>query len=98
MQSVSWTLKEAVATEGRARSSIDWATYPILRFSEVPEIRIELIDRPDTPSLGVGEASQGPTAAAIANAIVASTGVRLRQTPLRYADWLAASQTSARLR
>ncbi len=95
VQSVSWTLKEQVPVEGRARSSIDWATYPILRFSEVPEIRIELIDRPDAPSLGVGEASQGPTAAAIANAIAAATGVRLRQTPLLYSDWLSASKTSA---
>ncbi len=95
VQSTSWTLKEQAVVEGRARSSVDWATYPILRFSEVPQVSVEIISRPGEPSLGVGEASQGPTAAAIANAIAASTGVRLRQTPLRYADWLAASQTFA---
>ena len=95
VQSVSWTLKEQVSVNGRVRSAVDWATYPILRFSEVPEIHTELIDRKDQPSLGVGEASQGPAAAAIANAIAATTGTRLRQTPLLYTDWAAATGSSA---
>jgi len=60
----------------------DWEEYPILGFSEVPEVRVELIDRPEQPPLGVGEASMGPTAAAIGNAVRRALGVRLRDLPL----------------
>ena len=49
--------------------STDWDTYPVLRFSEVPPVTVRLIDRPDVPSVGAGEAAQGPTPAAIANAV-----------------------------
>ncbi len=62
--------------------SIDWASYPILRFADVPEIQVTLLDRPELPPLGVGEAAQGPTAAAIANAVADATGARLRDLPL----------------
>ena len=58
-----------------------WADYPILRFVEVPQVDVTLLDRPDAPFLGVGEGSQGPAAAAIANALANATGKRLRDLP-----------------
>jgi CO/xanthine dehydrogenase Mo-binding subunit len=68
----------------------DWVSYPILTFSEVPPITVELIDRPGAPFLGAGEASQGPTGAALANAIFDATGVRLRDIPFTPARLKAA--------
>lgn len=90
IQSASWTLKERVRVMQRQRAARDWASYPILRFSEVPEVVVDLIDRPEEPSLGVGEASQGPTAAAIGNAIARTTGVRIRDLPIRHEQLHAA--------
>ena len=58
-----------------------WADYPIVRFEEVPEIEVVLLNQPNAPFLGVGEGSQGPAAAAIANAIAHATGKRLRALP-----------------
>jgi CO/xanthine dehydrogenase Mo-binding subunit len=81
IQSASWTLKEQVNYDGRGIISRDWESYPILTFPEVPEIETVLIDRPDRPFLGAGEATQGPTAAAIGNAIFDAVGLRLRQLP-----------------
>lgn len=81
IQSSSWTLKEQMEFSARTRKSHDWNSYPIMRFDEVPEVDVILIDRPDEKSLGVGETAQGPTAAAIANAIFHATGKRLRQLP-----------------
>lgn len=63
-------------------ASTDWASYPILTFPEVPLVEVALIDQPNEPSLGSGEASQGPTAAAIANAVANATGKRIRDLPL----------------
>jgi CO/xanthine dehydrogenase Mo-binding subunit len=82
IQTVSWVLKEAVQFDQTRVQSSTWDTYPILRFSEVPEIEIHLIDRPDLPSLGAGEATQGPVAAAIANALAHALGVRVREMPI----------------
>jgi nicotinate dehydrogenase subunit B len=82
IQSMSWTLKEQVKFDSNEISSRDWATYPILTMPEVPAVEIELIDRPNERSLGAGEASQGPAAAAIANAFAAATGKRMRDLPL----------------
>jgi CO/xanthine dehydrogenase Mo-binding subunit len=82
VQSSSWTLKEQVRFSSEAKRSLDWASYPILRFDEVPAVEVVLMDRDDQPSLGVGEAAQGPTAAAIANAVYSATGQRLRTLPL----------------
>ena len=81
LQATSWTLKEAVCWDGRGISSLDWDSYPVLRFSEVPPVTLRLLDRPQLPSLGAGEAVHGPAAAAIANAVFAAAGVRLRHTP-----------------
>lgn len=82
VQSTSWTLKETVHYGDTRTQSKDWATYPILRFTEVPRVSVTVLDRPDKPSLGAGEAAQGPTAAAIANAVTAASGIRLRDLPL----------------
>ena len=82
IQAASWTLKERVRFDRRRITSDDWESYPILRFSEVPPVDVHLLDRPDLPSVGSGEAAQGPTAAALANAVAAAIGVRVRDLPL----------------
>ena len=82
VQATSWTLKEQVEFSAGRIESTDWVSYPILRFSEVPEIEVALIDRPELPFVGAGEAVQGPMAAAIANALADAVGVRLRDAPL----------------
>ena len=81
IQSASWTLKEAVQLDASGVTSLDWESYPILRFDEVPEVEVVLLDQPDAPPLGAGEATVGPTPAAIANAVFAACGARLRDTP-----------------
>jgi CO/xanthine dehydrogenase Mo-binding subunit len=81
VQAASWTLAEEVAFDQRGILSQDWDSYPILRFSGVPLIETVLLNRPDLPFLGSGEASQNPTPAAIANAVFDAIGVRLRQIP-----------------
>jgi nicotinate dehydrogenase subunit B len=81
IQSLSRALKEEVKFDEMHITSIDWETYPILTFSEVPEIEILLINRPDQPALGAGEPSTVTTAAAVANAVFDATGIRLRQIP-----------------
>ena len=82
IQSASWTLKEKIEFTRSEIQSRDWLSYPILGFEEVPDIHVEIIDRPDQPPLGLGEAARGPTAAAIANAVFYATGRRLRDLPL----------------
>jgi nicotinate dehydrogenase subunit B len=82
VQSMSWTLKEQVTHEGDRITSTDWERYPILRFSEVPEIAVALMDGAGHPSLGVGETAQGPAAAAIANAVTRALGIRPRHLPI----------------
>ncbi len=82
IQSLSWSLKEEVKFDDTKVLSNDWSSYPILTFSEVPPISVVLIDRPGSPFLGTGEASQGPTIAALANAVFDATGVRFRRLPL----------------
>lgn len=82
IQATSWTVKERVRFDRTAVTSTDWESYPILRFSEVPRVEVHVLNRPDAPSLGAGEAAQGPVAAAIANALFAAIGVRVRDLPL----------------
>jgi CO/xanthine dehydrogenase Mo-binding subunit len=82
IQATSWTLKEQVRfADGRVATD-RWETYPILRFSEVPEIEVRLVGSRDAEPLGVGEAAQGPTAAAIGNAVARALGTRIRDLPL----------------
>lgn len=83
LQSMSWTLFEQVTFDERRITSVDWASYPILRFSAVPDsMEVEIVNRPGLPFLGAGEAGQGPAAAALANAIADATGKRFRDLPI----------------
>jgi CO/xanthine dehydrogenase Mo-binding subunit len=94
LQSLSWTLYEAVSFDRTRITSRDWSSYPILRFNDVPEVvEVHVIDRPGTPFLGTGEAAQGPTAAAIANAVADATGTRIRDLPLTRARVKGALRT-----
>lgn len=81
IQAASWTLKEQVGFDAEGITTLDWEQYPILRFDEVPPVDVVLLDRPDQPSLGAGEATTGPTPAAIANGVFDAAGIRLRDTP-----------------
>ena len=81
VQAASWTLMESVSFDAGGRTTTDWETYPILRFADVPDISVDVLDRPDTPSLGAGAAATGPTPAAIANAIAVAAGIRARSIP-----------------
>jgi nicotinate dehydrogenase subunit B len=82
IQSTSWTLHEAVQFDQHRIISRNWARYPILTFPEVPRVDVTLLDHKGDEALGAGEAAQGPTAAAIANAVAHATGQRLRDLPL----------------
>jgi CO/xanthine dehydrogenase Mo-binding subunit len=82
IQSASWVLKEQVRFDNASAGPVDWESYPVLRFSEVPEIAVELIESDSDTPLGVGEATAGPTAAAIGNAVSRALGVRMRDLPL----------------
>jgi nicotinate dehydrogenase subunit B len=83
LQSISWTLYENITFDETRVTSIDWATYPIMRFKSVPDsVEVHIIDKPGLPFLGAGEAGQGPAAAAVANAVADATGRRLRDLPL----------------
>ena len=81
IQSASWALLERVRFDRRGIQSRDWESYPILTFPEIPEIETVLLDHPGAPFLGAGEAAQGPTPAAIANAVFDAVGARLREIP-----------------
>jgi CO/xanthine dehydrogenase Mo-binding subunit len=82
VQAISMALKEQVKLDQTGVRSLDWDSYPILRFSEVPEISTELVHAPDLPTLGMGECTFGPTAAAIGNAVAHALGTRIRDMPL----------------
>jgi CO/xanthine dehydrogenase Mo-binding subunit len=82
VQAVSWTLKEQVKFDDHGIASVDWDSYPILKFSELPEIEADLVEADGNPSLGVGECTVGPTAAAIGNAVAHALGVRFHDMPL----------------
>src|SRR5437867_4378964 len=84
IQSTSWTLKEEVKLDARGIASLDWEHYPVLKFSEVPVVEVELLDHPELPAAGAGETAQGPTAAAIANAVAHALGLRVRDLPLTH--------------
>jgi nicotinate dehydrogenase subunit B len=91
LQSLSWSLLESVAFDRTHVQSRDFAAYPIMRFSAVPQsVEVHVIDRPGAPFLGTGEAAQGPTAGALANAFADATGARVRELPLARPRVLAA--------
>ncbi len=82
IQSTSWTLHESLPFDEHGVKAHTWADYPILRFPEVPVVDVTLINRPEERPVGVGEGSQGPMAAAIANAFFNATGKRIRDLPM----------------
>jgi nicotinate dehydrogenase subunit B len=83
IQSLSWTIHEAVSFDATHRGSFDWSAYPTLRFDALPAaVEVHLIDRPREPFLGTGEAGQGPAAAALANAVADAVALRVRDMPL----------------
>ncbi|HXV09476.1 MAG TPA: molybdopterin cofactor-binding domain-containing protein [Burkholderiales bacterium] len=81
IQTVSWVLKEAVQFDRERVLTQTWLDYPILTFDEVPPVEVTVINRPELPPLGAGEGTQGPTAAAVANAVHNAIGARLRDLP-----------------
>lgn len=92
IQATSWALHEAVRFDRERVTSDAWESYPILRFSEVPAVDVDVLQQPDAPPLGAGEAAHGPTVGAIANAVFDALGVRIRDLPMtreRLADMLA---------
>ncbi|MCG6884717.1 MAG: molybdopterin-dependent oxidoreductase [Silicimonas sp.] len=91
LQAASWALHEAVTWDRDGVASRDWDSYPVLRFEDVPDIDVSLIDRPDDPSAGAGEAAPGPTLAAIGNAVFDACGLRMRRLPFRPDDLRAAA-------
>jgi CO/xanthine dehydrogenase Mo-binding subunit len=82
IQATSWTLLEAVRFDQARITSDSWEAYPILRFSDVPAVEVEILARPQERPLGAGEAAHSPTAAAIGNAVFNALGVRVRELPI----------------
>ncbi|MEA2894157.1 MAG: hypothetical protein QOI05_4950 [Bradyrhizobium sp.] len=94
IQAVSWVLKEQVRFDRERIISNTWSSYPILRFSEVPEVQVEVIARPELDPVGAGEAAHGPTTAAVANAVFDCLGVRVRNLPITRDSLIAAMELS----
>jgi CO/xanthine dehydrogenase Mo-binding subunit len=94
IQATSWVLKERVRFDKTRITSNSWTDYPILRFSEVPDVDVEIISRPEVDSVGAGEAAHGPVTAAIANAVFDALGVRLRDLPITRDRLIAAMELS----
>lgn len=95
IQTVSRVLMEELHFDAHKVTSVDWSTYPILRFPDVPNIHISLIDRPEAPPWGAGEMAPATIPAAISNAVAAATGVRLRTVPFLPEKMLAAMKRQA---
>jgi len=96
IQAVSRVLKEEVTFDGNGVNSVDWVSYPVLRFAEHPQVTAIVVQRLDEPSTGAGEEAMGATGAAITNAFFDATGVRLRQYPMTPAR-VKAALASARI-
>jgi CO/xanthine dehydrogenase Mo-binding subunit len=88
-------LKERVRFDSTRITSNSWSEYPILRFSEVPEVDVEVISRPDMDPVGAGEAAHGPVTAAIANAVFDALGVRVRHLPITRDSLIAAMELTS---
>jgi CO/xanthine dehydrogenase Mo-binding subunit len=82
VQSASWATRERVTFDRARITSVSWDTYPVLRFTGVPEVAVRIVAAPGQPETGAGEIAQGPAAAAIGNALADATGVRVRDLPL----------------
>jgi nicotinate dehydrogenase subunit B len=82
VQTASWTLREQVRFDRHRITSASWDTYPILRFTDTPEVMVRVMDAPHEAEAGAGEVTQGPVAGAIGNAVSDAVGVRVRDLPL----------------
>ena len=82
VQSASWTLREQVRFDRDKITSAGWDSYPILRFTDTPEVMVRVMDAPGEAEVGAGEVAQGPVAGAIGNAVADAVGVRVRDLPL----------------
>jgi nicotinate dehydrogenase subunit B len=85
-------LKERVRFDRQRITSNTWTDYPILRFSEVPQVQVELIQRPDMEPVGAGEAAHGPVTAAIVNAVFDALELRVRDLPITRDSLIAAME------
>ncbi|HLJ00298.1 MAG TPA: molybdopterin cofactor-binding domain-containing protein [Bradyrhizobium sp.] len=94
IQATSWVLKERVRFDANRITSHSWSEYPILRFSEIPEVDVEVISRPEIEPVGAGEAAHGPVTAAITNAVFDALGVRVRDLPITRERLIAAMESS----
>jgi len=92
IQATSWVLKERVRFDRQRITSTTWTDYPILRFSEAPDVEVELIQRPEVDPVGAGEAAHGPVTAAIANAVFDGLGVGVRNLPITRDSLIAAME------
>lgn len=95
IQATSWVLKERVRFDRSRITSTSWTDYPILTFSEVPAVDVEIIQRPEIEPVGAGEAAHGPVTAAIANAVYDCLGVRVRDLPITRDRIIAAAELAS---
>src|SRR4029077_4214751 len=82
VQSASWTLREQVRFDRDTITSAGWDSYPILRFTQTPDVMVRDMDAPREAETGAGEIALGPVAGAIGNAVADAAGVRVRDLPL----------------
>jgi CO/xanthine dehydrogenase Mo-binding subunit len=98
IQSTSRVLKEFATFDGAGTTSLEWGGYPILRFDELPQVDIQLLDYPDEPPMGAGESASVPSAAAVANALFDALGVRMREVPFTPERVLKALKSAAQVK
>lgn len=98
IQSTSRVLKEFVTFDGAGTTSLEWGGYPILRFDELPQVDIQLLDYPDEPPMGAGESASVPSAAAVGNALFDALGVRMREVPFTPERVLKALESAAQVK
>lgn len=95
IQATSWVLKERVRFDRTRITSTSWTDYPILTFSEVPMVDVEIVQRPEIEPVGAGEAAHGPVTAAIANAVYDCVGARVRDLPITRDKIIAAMELAS---
>ena len=91
VQAISWALMEEVRFDAQGISTLDWQSYPVIRFKDIPEVRVELIEASQHEALGVGECAGGPAAAAIGNAVAHALGMRIHHMPMTRERIMAAA-------
>ena len=82
VQAISWALIEEMRFDAGGPAGVDWESYPVIRFNDIPEIHVELVEASAHDPLGVGECAGGPAAAAIGNAVAHALGMRIRDMPM----------------